>query len=1150
MRAQSKTKEQLINELNKPRQRITEQNRLEDRRKQAEEALRGSENYYRTLVENLPQKIFLKDKNSVYLSCNENYSRDLKIRPDEIMGKTDYNFYPKELAKKYRADDKRIVESGKTEDIEETYIQDGKEVIVHTVKTPVKDEKGKVVGILGIFWDITKRKRAEDDLRKYREQLEEMVEKRTAELRMVNEQLQREITERRRTEEVLREYQRAIEGSQDMIAVVDQNHNYLLANKAFLKYRGMDRERVIGRSVPEVLGKDVFERVVKKNLDTCFQGEVVQYEMKYTYPEFGERDLLVSYFPIEGPEGVNRIASVIQDITERKRTEDALRESERRYRALFEGSRDAIYITTREGEIVDANQSMIDLFGYRREEIIGLNARKTYVCPEDRTKFQQEIEREGYVRDYEIKLRKKDGTEMECLLTATVRRADGSIAGYQGIIRDITEHKQVLNELRTEKQRFQTLSENAPFGMVMIDKDGTFEYTNPKFRELFGYDLNDVPNGKTWFRKAYPDPTYRHHVISTWINDLEGFKSGEKRPRTFTVTCKGGTEKIINFIPVQLETGENLIACENITELKRAEEAFRRSEEAAKRLAQEHAIMAEIGRIISSTLSIEEVYERFAEEVHKLIRFDRIAINIINPKDDTITVAYATGVDIEGRRVGDVVPLPGTFTEETMRTRSNLLIQTEDPKELIDRLPGLSSSFQAGFRSMISVPLISKDQVIGALHFRLIKPYAYSERDLRLGERVGNQIAGAIANAQLYAERERAEEEKAALQEQLRQSQKMEAIGRLAGGIAHDFNNLLTVIKGYSQLSRIELKEGDPLRGNIDEIQNATERAASLTRQLLAFSRRQVMEMKVLDLNTLLRDLDKMLRRVIGEDLELVTLLAEDLGRVKADPGQIEQVIMNLAVNGRDAMPNGGKLTIETANVELDEFYARSHMDVKPGRYVMFSVSDTGVGITPEVKERVFEPFFTTKEKGKGTGLGLSTAYGIVKQSEGNIWVYSEPGKGTTFKIYLQRVDEPLEELREKMVGEELPRGRETVLVVEDEEKVRKLIVEILGRQGYRVLEASHGDEALLIHEKHDGPIHLNLVDVVMPGMSGSELAKRLTSLRPETKILYMSGYTDNAIVHHGVLARGVNYIQKPFTMDGLTRKVREVLDKDSRPAV
>jgi len=336
------------------------------------------------------------------------------------------------------------------------------------------------------------------------------------------------------------------------------------------------------------------------------------------------------------------------------------------------------------------------------------------------------------------------------------------------------------------------------------------------------------------------------------------------------------------------------------------------------------------------------------------------------------------------------------------------------------------------------------------------------------------------------------------------------------------------------------------LRGNIDEIQNATDRATSLTRQLLAFSRRQVMEMKVLDLNTLLRDLEKMLRRIIGEDIELAIQPAEDLGRVKADIGQIEQVIMNLAVNAKDAMPSGGKLTIETANVELDESYARSHVDVKQGHYVMFSVSDTGVGMSPEVRERIFEPFFTTKEKGKGTGFGLSTTYGIVKQSEGHIWVYSVQGKGTTFKIYLPRVNEPREAITEEILKEELPRGDETILIVEDEEEVRKLARKILEKQGYRILETLNGDDALLACETRKSPIHLMLTDIVMPGMSGSELAKLLKPLYPEIRILYMSGYTDNAIVRHGALGKGVNYIQKPFTMEGLARKVREVLDKES----
>jgi CheY-like chemotaxis protein len=340
------------------------------------------------------------------------------------------------------------------------------------------------------------------------------------------------------------------------------------------------------------------------------------------------------------------------------------------------------------------------------------------------------------------------------------------------------------------------------------------------------------------------------------------------------------------------------------------------------------------------------------------------------------------------------------------------------------------------------------------------------------------------------------------------------------------------------------MKESAPIRDTLEVINKAAEKAADLTRQLLAFSRRQIMEMRILDLNALLQNLDKMLRRIIGEDIELVTSLGEDLGRVKADPGQIEQVVMNLAVNAKDAMSKGGKLIIETANVELDEAYARTHVAVTPGPYVMIAVSDTGTGMPLEVRDRVFEPFFTTKGKGKGTGLGLSTVYGIVKQSNGNIWVYSEPGKGTTFKIFLPRVDEPAEKLKVQEIGEEFPRGSETILVVEDDKEVRNLTVRILKRQGYTVLDGSYGDEAFSVCRQHKGPIHLLLTDVVMPGMDGRALSESLSQLHPEMKVLYMSGYTDDAIVHHGVMEKGMNYIQKPFTVNGLTKKVRELLDK------
>jgi PAS domain S-box-containing protein len=385
--------------------------------------------------------------------------------------------------------------------------------------------------------------------------------------------------------------------------------------------------------------------------------------------------------------------------------------------------------------------------------------------------------------------------------------------------------------------------------------------------------------------------------------------------------------------------------------------------------------------------------------------------------------------------------------------------------------------------------------------------------------------------------------ERKQLEEQLRQAQKMEAVGRLAGGVAHDFNNLLTVINGYSDLTLKRLPAEDPLRRNVEEVKRAGEHAANLTRQLLAFSRKQVLQPMIINLNEAVRETEKLLRRLIGEDVELRAALEPGLGSVKADPGQIEQVLMNLAVNARDAMPRGGKLTIGTENVYLDEEYAARHVSVAPGRYVMLAVSDTGTGMDEQTQARIFEPFFTTKEQGKGTGLGLSTVYGIVKQSGGHVWVYSEVGRGTTFKVYLPRADEGAREDRETAGPAEGLGGTETILLAEDDELVRTMIRAILSDLGYKVLTAANGTGALSICERTEGAaIHLLLTDVVMPGMSGRELAAHLARLRPEMRVLFMSGYTDDAIVHHGVLDEGVNFIQKPFAPDALARKVREVL--------
>ncbi len=391
-------------------------------------------------------------------------------------------------------------------------------------------------------------------------------------------------------------------------------------------------------------------------------------------------------------------------------------------------------------------------------------------------------------------------------------------------------------------------------------------------------------------------------------------------------------------------------------------------------------------------------------------------------------------------------------------------------------------------------------------------------------------------------------DERRLLEEQLRHSQRMDAVGQLAGGVAHDFNNLLTIVLSYTQLLMGDSRAPASFREDLQEIRRAGERAADLTRQLLAFSRKQVLEPRPLNLNEVIGQMDKMLRRLIGEDITLVTRPFPGLQMASADPGQVEQVLLNLVVNARDAMPRGGQLTVETANVTLDDTYARTHLGVTPGPHVMLAVSDTGLGMDKATQARIFEPFFTTKTAGKGTGLGLSTVFGIVKQSGGSIWLYSEVGHGTTFKVYLPstRPERAAEAVTAE--PEASTTGSETILLAEDEEQVRRLVSTVLRRNGYTVLEARNGAEGLSVCESHPGPIHLLLTDVVMPEVGGRSLAERLAAARPEMKTLYMSGYTDDAVVRHGVLSATVAFLQKPVTPEALLKKVRAVLSASTAP--
>ena len=500
---------------------------------------------------------------------------------------------------------------------------------------------------------------------------------------------------------------------------------------------------------------------------------------------------------------------------------------------------------------------------------------------------------------------------------------------------------------------------------------------------------------------------------------------------------------------------------------------------------------------------------------------------ILDSTDDGILAVDASGKSIfSNRRFWELwrIPQPLADTRDDDALLEFVRDQLVDPDGFLRKVKRLYGTAEIG-----NDTLLFKD---GRLFERFTMPMMEE-----------GTVIGRLWSFRDVTDRKQAEEEKEKLRAQLQQAMKMEAVGRLAGGVAHDFNNLLTAILGNVSLALLKLPPSDPAGSLLAEANKAAESAASLTQQLLAFSRKQIIKPEDLDLNTLIEDMKKMLARLIGEDIELKTVPGGDLGPVKVDAGQFERILVNLAVNARDAMPEGGKLLIETGNVDLDEAYCVMHPYVRPGRFVMLAVSDTGHGMSAEVKRQIFEPFFTTKPKGTGTGLGLATIYGVVKQADGSIEVDSEVGKGTTFRIYLPRVEGAAAKPPDPSPPMEPLEGSETVLLVEDEEIVRNLGVRILAEFGYRVMHAGNGDEAIELAGGHGERIDLLLTDVVMPGMSGRELANRLTRTRPETKVLFTSGYTDDAIVHHGVLDEGVSFLGKPYSPSALARKVREVLD-------
>jgi len=649
------------------------------------------------------------------------------------------------------------------------------------------------------------------------------------------------------------------------------------------------------------------------------------------------------------------------------------------------------------------------------------------------------------------------------------------------------ERKRAEDALRRQTDLLQQIVEHIPVMLVFLDPTGLIEWGNREWTRVLGFTMDDA-RASDIFTALYPDDAERQRV-----KDSIGAPTGlwtDFRTRTRDARMLDTT-----WANVPLAQGGWLAIGVDITERKQAESALRQSEERYR------TFIAQSSEGVSRLEFRPPVPVTLDEDAQVDAMYASATVAECN---DAMARMYGFGEarELVGARLADLHDQGDSANREQMR-----------------------SFIRAGYR-LADSETRERD--------REGKPHVFL-----------NNVVGFVENGHLVrvwgTQRDVSDQRR--LEEQFRQSQKMEAVGQLAGGIAHDFNNLLTAILGNTQLLLRDLPPGDAMRGDVEEIRKASERAAALTRQLLAYSRRQMLQPEILDLNVVVGEMDRMLRRLIGEHIALVTVPAPDLGRVRADPSQIEQVLVNLVVNARDAMPEGGRLTIETANVDLDQTYAQDHLGASPGAYTMLAVTDTGTGMDATVRAHLFEPFFTTKEVGKGTGLGLATVYGIVKQSGGHISVYTELGRGSSFKVYLPRVHQPPPSAAPPAPRANVARGSETVLVVEDDAAVLGLTCRALEAEGYTILCASDGTDALRIVERHGGEIHLLLTDVVMPGMSGRELAEQMAARRVGIRILYMSGYPGDAAVHHGAFVRGSAFLQKPFSPDGLTRKVRETLD-------
>ncbi len=1003
------------------------------------------------------------------------------------------------------------------------------------------------------------------------------------------------------------EFARLVETTQDGFMVADRGGEILEANGALARILGYTEEELTSLNIRDIsagegpeLREERFREILEKGAIN-FEGTRRRKDGSMVEVEISAAFL---------PQGEGRIISFLRDITSRKASEKELQESEARFRELAGLLPEAVFEADLELVLTYANQKAFELFGYSQEDFdAGLMALDT-LTPEDRVRAAESMENRFRGVDpgtQRYSARRKDGSTFPILFHASLIHRDGAPVGLRGIIVDLTKEEAAQAEARAAMERFRNIVQSTPLGMHLyrLNEDGELilEGGNPAADRILGLDHAALAGRRV--EDAFPNlagtglpDRYREVALGGTVleHDHLAVEGGEIR----------GAYDVLAF---RTSPGEMALIFQDVTERRRNEERLKRSEERLRLATRSGKIGIWGYEKDSDTLEWDdltyEIYglarkgaeaglERWRKVVHPddlervegefrasfppggqsldtafriirasdgKVRHVRGMAGIIRGEGGTPLRAIGTNWDITESKEAEAALRRSEEKFRGLIEQSNdaIYILYQNRFDLVNRqfcsLTGITPEEAAApafsFWDLVadeSKPLIKERQDrrsrgeevpdlyefgIRARDGRIIR-VAASVTEIKYRE--GKAVLGFLRDIT----------EQRSLETQLALAQKMESIGRLSGGVAHDLNNLLTPIIGYGEILRDDIPEGDPRRESAEEIVQAGFRSRDLVRQLLAFSRQQTLEFKQTDLDDLIGNFQRLLRRAIREDIQIRITPGRDVPPIRGDRGQLEQVMMNLAVNAQDAMPEGGTIHMETGRAELDEAHARSRPGVTPGNYAVLSITDTGEGMDRATRERVFEPFFTTKEKGRGTGLGLATVYGIVKQHGGNIWVYSEPGQGTTFRCYFPAAGAESKEDHLEADHQAPPSGgTESILVVEDEEVVRKLATGILRRQGYSVLEAEDAERAISILDTRSAPVDLLLTDVVLPGKNGKELYREVARRFPGTHVIYMSGYSDDVVTQRGILEEGIEFIQKPFTVQTLSGKVREILDRD-----